>query len=131
MRWLHVHESSTRAAINADPAATVRPGGYRNRFGCFGITPGAGCICIEGSAGLPEFCSKGKASHLSAPVGRAIPDGPVRLQTEAKGTLRPRPAGFYSPRPAAHGHDVEPEEVPSRAFQVRVRSIRPGGHMDV
>ena len=50
------------------------------------LGPGGGDACGE------PFCAQSQTRHLPAHGGRAVPDGPLRLQAEDEGVLRQGPS---------------------------------------
>ena len=79
-------------------------------------------FAAKGLPGFPNFPPEGEARHLSAPIGRALADGPVRSQAEARRTLRRGAARFHPPGPAPHRHDFRAEEVSGGAVHLQVRA---------
>ena len=76
-------------------------------------------------AGAAAFPAQGQASDLSVPVGRAVADGPVRLQAGDCGEARHRAARVGANGPADHDHDLGAKEPAGRSLDLQVRPARP------
>ena len=77
---------------------------------------------VRRHGGAAALCAQGEAGHLSVSVGRAVAAGAARLQAEAAGAARHGTARFDPPGPAAHRHDVGPEELSRHRAEVRLHS---------
>ena len=74
--------------------------------------------------------SHGQAGDLAVPVGRALPDGPVRLQAGPGPAPGRGAARVHPPGPAPHQHDLRAGQFSRGAFHLRVRPTRPIGRLD-
>src|SRR5688572_2796357 len=77
-----------------------------------------------GLPGLPPLRTYREACHLPLSIGRAVADGPLRLQTPSPGVGQTGAARIDPYGTATHRHDVDTNQFPGRAVSVPVSPAR-------